>query len=936
MSLLERGLSRQECSGDQSGSLVIGSLRRRLYEGSVAHDQHGVDTSHNDKSVREQGASLSSMAVQAALSSEISGDRHQNLELSVDDSFETGDYMDYTDQMAPTAIHPGMNRDLFRSIVGHERRNHRKASVVKIMSYLPAVILGTLLNILDGLSYGMILFPAGLTVFEGLESAGLAMFYMSTIVSQLVFSLGGSKFKACVGSEMIEVVPFFHLMATSIAANLQGEAHAAILATTVAAYIVSAIMTGIVFFLLGFLRLGDLVGFFPRHILVGCIGGVGWFLVVTGIEVSSRLAASFQYNKKTLMFLFQLDTIIKWCSCLVLAIVLLIAERKVTSPLAIPGILIATFFIFHLVVALLPDVSLDDLRTAGFIFEKPPSEEPWYYFYSLLKFNLVSWVEIVKCLPTMLALTFFGLIHVPINIPALAAATKEDDVNVNKELIAHGFSNTISGLLGSIQNYLVYTNSVLFVKAGADSHFAGLLLAAATAAVMFAGPSIIGYIPVIVVASLIFMMGFDLLAEALIDTWNRVDAQEYITIVAIVITAGGYDFVAGIFVGIVLACLFFVITSARRDPISAMFSGKVAHSTVKRHPAIQKFLTQAGDQLYVIKLKGPLFFGTNVRIEKAVKDVVNDMKQPIKFLIIDIAKVVDIDFCSADTFAAIKRLLDRQNIQLILSGVSQNAFKLRGLRAVDIVREAEQSKSNSAKVFGDLATALEYCENMQLRGYYRLRASVASKAQNHLREVPTSMLTAPKMRHVSSSLSASTVPYGVTPRETSLLRAAEFSATEDLQSVYKRHKLEQPLALIMQIMEGISDEPAEFWKYLVPYFQRRHVARGEVLCQTNHSLPGFILVESGILHADNRNGWTETVLAGTTYGELSFFARANCNATLTVESDAVIWILTVDAFAKLMKSPKGEKLTIELLCVAQRLALDRVISIGHYVYMVTA
>ena len=39
---------------------------------------------------------------------------------------------------------------------------------------------------------------------------------------------------------------------------------------------------GITFFLLGAFKLGGLVGFFPRHILVGCIGGVGVFLIITG------------------------------------------------------------------------------------------------------------------------------------------------------------------------------------------------------------------------------------------------------------------------------------------------------------------------------------------------------------------------------------------------------------------------------------------------------------------------------------------------------------------------------------------------------------------------------------------------------------------------------------------------------------------------------
>ena len=51
----------------------------------------------------------------------------------------------------------------------------------------------------------------------------------------------------------------------------------------------------------------------------------------------------------------------------------------------------------------------------------------------------------------MFALTFFGILHVPINIPALGIAAQEDDLNLNRELVAHGISNALSGFAGSIQ-----------------------------------------------------------------------------------------------------------------------------------------------------------------------------------------------------------------------------------------------------------------------------------------------------------------------------------------------------------------------------------------------------------------------------------------------------------------------------------------------------
>lgn len=130
----------------------------------------------------------------------------------------------------------------------------------------------------------------------------------------------------------------------------------------------------------------------------------------------------------------------------------------------------------------------------------------------------------------MFALTFFGVLHVPINVPALAFNIGEDNLNLNRELIAHGFSNALSGAFGSIQNYLVYTNSVLFIRSGGDSRLAGMLLAAATFGVLLIGPVIIGYIPVMMVGVLIFVLGFELFFEAVWDPRKKLKWLEYGTV----------------------------------------------------------------------------------------------------------------------------------------------------------------------------------------------------------------------------------------------------------------------------------------------------------------------------------------------------------------------------------------------------------------------
>lgn len=84
--------------------------------------------------------------------------------------------------------------------------------------------------------------------------------------------------------------------------------------------------------------------------------------------------------------------------------------------------------------------------------------------------------------------------------------------------------------LTSLQNYLVYTNTVLVVGSGGNSRVAGVMLAVATFGILIVGPVIIGYIPIMVVSALIFYLGFSLMKEGLLDPWRKVHRLEYLTV----------------------------------------------------------------------------------------------------------------------------------------------------------------------------------------------------------------------------------------------------------------------------------------------------------------------------------------------------------------------------------------------------------------------
>ncbi|KAK0731451.1 sulfate transporter family-domain-containing protein [Lasiosphaeris hirsuta] len=800
-----------------------------------------------------------------------------------------------------------------------DRRALWQNIVVAPLTCLPAVIVGLLLNILDALSYGMILFPLGSPIFSGLGSAGISIFYVSTIISQLTFSCG-SIFKGGVGSELIEVVPFFHSMASTITDIVGEENPDAVIATTITSYALSSMLTGTVFFLMGKFKFGYIVGFIPRHILIGCIGGVGWFLVATGFEVTARMGGSLEYDLDTLKRLIQADTVPLWVIPLSLAVVLFYGQTRITSKFFLPGYIIAIPIFFYVLAFASGKLQPDTLRHSGWIFEGPPAGEPWWYFYTLYKFNLVNWAAIIQCIPAMFALTFFGILHVPINVPALALNTGEDHADLDHELKLHGFSNIMSGLAGSIQNYLVYANTLFFMRSGGDSRLAGFLLAALTFSVMTIGPSLIGFIPVMMVGVLIFDLGFELLLEAVWQPRKKLKLLEYLTVIAIVLIMGIYDFVVGIGIGILLAFVSLIFQTSRVSAVRASYSGEVVGSTVRRNPTQQHYLRQVGRQINVIKLAGYLFFGTIVSVEDKIRALITEeefRRCPIKFLILDLWQVTGLDYSAGEVFNTISRLLNSKGIDLVISGVDLDSPLGRSLRAVGLGGDGVD-----VKLLPELNSALEYCENELLKTLYANQEVVRSP-----RVASASNLDVPGR--------AAAQPFdllGSSPRRTHLHEAARKSIGKmEVKSLARWRSFKEPLRLMLQIFQDVSDKNEDFWFRAVCYFVRREYTASTTLFRRGERADGFYLLESGILRAeyDLPQGLLfESIVAGTTCGELPFFSETDRTATCVVERDCVVWLMDKKSWDKLQR--EEPEVAQELLRISLKLTSERMSVITSY------
>jgi SulP family sulfate permease len=137
---------------------------------------------------------------------------------------------------------------------------------------------------------------------------------------------------------------------------------------------------------------------------------------------------------------------------------------------------------------------------------------------------------------------------------------------------------------------------------------------------------------------------------------------------------------------------------------------------------------------------------------------------------------------------------------------------------------------------------------------------------------------------------------------------------------------------MLQIFQGLSDKNEDFWFRAVKYFMRQEALAGTVLFRRGEPAEAFYLIESGLLRAeyDLPQGWLcESIVAGTTCGELPFFSETTRTATAVVEADCVLWLMDKENWEKLQKEEPD--VAQELLRISLKLTSERMNAITSFV-----
>jgi len=229
---------------------------------------------------------------------------------------------------------------------------------------------------------------------------------------------------------------------------------------------------------------------------------------------------------------------------------------------------------------------------------------------------------------------------------------------------------------------------------------------------------------------------------------------------------------------------------------------------------------------------------------------------------------------------------------------------------------------NEVRLFADLNSALESCENELLKTFYSNREARVS------RNAPTSELAVPKN---GRSRSHSMDVQFSSPRRTLLHKVATTALDENpMEARYQNFK--EPLRLILQTFHSLTDKNEDFWFRVLPFFVKKEYLMGTILFRRGESANGFWLVEDGILRADYelpQGRYFESIVAGTTCGELPFFSETDRTATVKAERDCTTWLMDRENWDKLQKSEPD--VARELLRISLKLTSERMSAITSYV-----
>ncbi|MCX5806216.1 MAG: SulP family inorganic anion transporter [Proteobacteria bacterium] len=608
-------------------------------------------------------------------------------------------------------------------------------------------------NLTAGLISGVITITMG-TAFSALIFAGPLSDFMSRGVSLIlfgafimgVFTAITSSYKGTVVHPQEIPAVILALIASFIASAMQGKGTGeAVFVTVVAVIILTSLATGLFFLILGFLKAGNLIRFIPYPVIGGFLAGTGLLLVKGAFSVMTGKTLAIA----NLLYLAQPDILIKWFPGLFLAIILFLILRWRKHYLVMPLWLCASFGLFYLIMVT-AHIPLSEVRAQGWLIEAFQKIE-FRYPLSLSSFSQINWPLILTQIGNIGTIPIICCVSMLLNASSLELVVREE-IDLNRELRSVGAADFMAGLFGGTAGFHSLSLSTLRYSMGANNRMVGLFSAAMCGSIIFFGSSLLSYFPRPIMGSVLLYLGFAFLYQWLYEAWFKLPRLDCFLIILILVVIGALGFIEGVGAGILIAIIIFVVRYSHVNVIKHALSGINYHSNVDRAPHQQQVLDEKGEEIYILKLQGFIFFGTANNLFEDIRKRANDrIMMPLRSVILDFRLVNGVDSSAVNSFSKMRQHAEVHSYVLVFTQISAelfNQFKRGGFDFMD---------DESFHMFPDLDLGMEWCENEILCS---IDSVCIEKKQNLEDQLQDFLLSSVRIDHFLHYLERQEVPEG--------------------------------------------------------------------------------------------------------------------------------------------------------------------------------
>jgi SulP family sulfate permease len=419
-----------------------------------------------------------------------------------------------------------------------------------------------------------------------------------------------------------------------------------------------AILSGVMFLLLAFFKLGFLANFLSKPILIGFVGGLALDILIS--QIAKMLGVKIDSGGEVVEKVAQLVTGLGTANLVSIIIsalsvtVLLLGKRYLAVvPWALVVLVLATVAVM---IADLDDAGVDVL---GEVPPGPPT----------LTWPMLDWTTWLVLIPSAMALTLVttaeGLLVARSYSEKRGYATRP-----NRDLFALGLGNIAAGASGSFAMGASTSRTAAMDQAGSRTQLPSLILAVGSLLLLLFGTSLLADIPSPAIGAIVAVAILPLLGiRELAGLW-KLDRFEFaVAAVCFVVTL-----FIGAIPGIIVAFVLALINLAKRaaNPAIDVLAANDSPTDSLLDEAPAGSVTAPG--VIVIRLAAPLFFANGSVFTQAVQRAVAAAPAgEVHSLVVDMEAVSDVDVTGAEAFASLKTWLVQQRISLSFSRVRSEA-----------------------------------------------------------------------------------------------------------------------------------------------------------------------------------------------------------------------------------------------------------------------